>query len=161
HRGHRRPRREPPARARQPLAPAALAVARRQAQEAGPRGGRGLARRPRRGPGVRRAAAARRRQLGGPAVLALTLALAAAAGIGVRAPERLTAGPANRLLGVLGPDDRTLYFVSDEQSTTEVYVEDIRRGVPVLLFDEIADVSWPRPSPDGKHLLYISYRTDA
>jgi Tol biopolymer transport system component len=37
----------------------------------------------------------------------------------------------------------------------------VARGIPTLLFDEIADVSWPRPSPDGKQLLYISYQTDA
>jgi hypothetical protein len=90
-------------------------------------------------------------------VLTLGLVLA----LGVRAPERLTAGPADQYLGALGPDGRTLYFVSNEESTAQIYAQDIERGIPRLLFDEVADTSWPRPSPDGRHLLYISYRTDA
>jgi hypothetical protein len=80
---------------------------------------------------------------------------------GLRMPERLTAGAADQLLGALAPDGKTLYFISDEEATTQVYVSELARGVPTLLFDEVADVSWPRPSPDGKRLLYISYRTDA
>jgi Tol biopolymer transport system component len=90
----------------------------------------------------------------------LALAVAASAG-GVRAPERLTAGTGNQFLGALSPDRSLLYFVSDEESTTRVYVQDVARGIPRLLFEEMADVTWPRPSPDGKRLLYISYRTDA
>lgn len=91
---------------------------------------------------------------------ALALAVAATAG-GVRAPERLTAGTGNQFLGTLSPDRASLYFVSDEESTTRIYVQDVARGIPRLLFEEMADVTWPRPSPDGKRLLYISYRTDA
>lgn len=84
---------------------------------------------------------------------------------GLAAPERLTAGPANQFLGAAtppaGPAARELYFASDEESTTQIYVQDLVSGVPRLAFDELADVSWPRPSPDGQHLLYISYREDA
>lgn len=93
-------------------------------------------------------------------MLTAALALAVTAG-GVRAPERVTAGTGNQFLGTLSPDRASLYFVSDDESTTRIYVEDLARGSSRLLFDEMADVSWPRPSPDGKRLLYISYRTDA
>jgi hypothetical protein len=89
---------------------------------------------------------------------------AAAAGFGqpgLRAPDRLTAGAGDQFLGALSPDGKTLYFVSDESATTQIFAQELARGVPTLLFDEIADVSWPRPSPDGKWILYISYQTDA
>ncbi len=79
----------------------------------------------------------------------------------LRDPDRITAGASQQFLGALSPDETQLYFVSDQQSTTQIYVEDMARGLPTLLFDELADVSWPRPSPDGKKLLYISYQTDA
>lgn len=85
--------------------------------------------------------------------------------VGLARPDRLTAGPANQFLGAASPAKgeaaRELYFASDEESTTQIYVQDLVSGVPRLAFDELADVSWPRPSPDGKHLLYISYREDA
>ncbi|MEZ4363005.1 MAG: hypothetical protein R3B48_22630 [Kofleriaceae bacterium] len=85
--------------------------------------------------------------------------------VGLAAPDRLTAGPANQYLGAAAPapDGRggELYFTSDEESTTQIYVQELGTGVPRLAFDELADVTWPRPSPDGRHLLYISYREDA
>jgi hypothetical protein len=91
----------------------------------------------------------------------LTALALAATLAGVRVPDRLTAGAADQFLGTLSPDGRTLYFVSDEESTTQIYAQDLASGIPRLLFDELADTSWPRPSPDGKRLLYISYQTDA
>ncbi len=85
--------------------------------------------------------------------------------LGLAAPDRLTAGPANQYLGAAAPPGgapaRELYFTSDEESTTQIYVQDLVSGVPRLAFDELADVTWPRPSPDGRFLLYISYREDA
>lgn len=85
--------------------------------------------------------------------------------LGLAAPDRLTAGPANQYLGAAAPPSgapaRELYFTSDEESTTQIYVQDLVSGVPRLAFDELADVTWPRPSPDGRYLLYISYREDA
>jgi len=94
-------------------------------------------------------------------VLTLWLAAAVATPVGLAAPDRLTAAPGNQYLGAEAPGGRELYFTSDQQSTTQIYVQDRVTGVPRLAFDEVADVTWPRPSPDGKHLLYISYREDA
>lgn len=94
-------------------------------------------------------------------MLSLTLALAVAGTGGVRLPDRLTAGAPNQFLGALSPDGKSIVYVSDEASTTQVWIQDVERGVPRLLFDELADVSWPRLSPDGSQILYISYQEDA
>jgi hypothetical protein len=80
---------------------------------------------------------------------------------GVRRPERLTTGTSDQLLGQLSPDERTLYFVSNRNTTYEIYAQDAQASRARLLFDEGADVTWPRVSPDGRRLLYISFRTDA
>jgi hypothetical protein len=82
-------------------------------------------------------------------------------GDAVRRPERLTSGVADQLLGQLAPDGRTLVYVSNRNATNEIYAQDQQQGKPHLLFDEGADVTWPRVSPDGKRILYISYRGDA
>lgn len=79
----------------------------------------------------------------------------------VRRPVRLTAGESNQFMGVLGPDGRTLYFASDQAGTTQVFIQDIQAGGPRLLHDFDADATWPRPSPDGRFLLFLYYRDDA
>jgi hypothetical protein len=80
---------------------------------------------------------------------------------GVRQPERLTVGVSDQYLGQLAPDGKTLYFVSNRNATTEIYAQDRDDARPKLLFDEGADATWPRLSPDRKRLLYISFRGDA
>jgi len=80
---------------------------------------------------------------------------------GIREPVRLTAGPANHLMGVLSPDGNTLYFVTDRHATTAIMAQDVRRGGPSPVVDPDGDVTWPRPSPDGRMLLYISHERDA
>ncbi len=80
---------------------------------------------------------------------------------GPRAPLQLTAGEGDQLLGVVTPDDQRVYYVSNENGTTQMYTQELLLRSPKLLFDEAADVTWPRVSADGKHLLYISYRTEA
>ena len=80
---------------------------------------------------------------------------------GLQRPERLTIGTADQLLGSLSPDERTLYFASNRNTTTEIYQQEATAGAAKLLFDEGAEVTWPRVSPDGKALLYISFRHDA
>ncbi|HEY0993928.1 MAG TPA: hypothetical protein VGD80_43025, partial [Kofleriaceae bacterium] len=89
------------------------------------------------------------------------LAAAAATPTGLAMPDRLTAGTGHQYLGAEAPGGRELYFASDQASTTQIFVQDLQTGVPQLAFDELADATWPRPSPDGRHLLYISYREDA
>ena len=80
---------------------------------------------------------------------------------GIRRPIRLTAGSANQFLGVLSPDGDTLYFVSDRASTMQVFSLSLKGGSEKLLFDLNGDTTMPKPSPDGKKLLFISFRDDA
>ncbi|WP_257459649.1 TolB-like translocation protein [Archangium lipolyticum] len=80
---------------------------------------------------------------------------------GLRRPSRLTVGRGDQFLGQLAPDGNTLLFVSNRNIATEIYVQDVEQGRERRLFDEGADVTWPRVSPDGKHLLYISFRNQA
>ncbi|HXU62099.1 MAG TPA: hypothetical protein VN962_10380 [Polyangia bacterium] len=110
----------------------------------------------------------RRRPVSVAVVVALAAALAGGAFAqdeetedGLRRPERLTVGAADQLLGQLSPDGRTLYYVSNRNTTTEIDVQDVADGRSHLLFDEGTDVSWPRVSPDGRALLYVSFREQA
>ena len=76
-------------------------------------------------------------------------------------PQRLTVGVADDLLGQLSPDGKTLYFVSNRDTTNQIFAESLVNGRAQALFDDGADVSWPRVSPDGRSLLYISFRESA
>jgi Tol biopolymer transport system component len=82
-------------------------------------------------------------------------------GEGIRRPIRLTAGSANQFLGVLSPDGKTLYFVSDRASTTQVFSQSLKGGAEKLVFEVNGDTTMPKPSPDGKKLIFISFRDDA
>ncbi|MCL2723558.1 MAG: hypothetical protein FWD69_03890 [Polyangiaceae bacterium] len=75
----------------------------------------------------------------------------------LRRPERLTVGVADQFLGQLAPDLKNLYFLSNRNTTNEIYTQNIDDGRARVLFDEGAEVTWPRVSPDGKSILYISY----
>jgi len=76
---------------------------------------------------------------------------------GMRRPERLTVGVADQFLGQLGPNGKTIYFVSNRHTTNEIHSQNIDDGRGHSLFDEGAEATWPRVSPDGKSILYISY----
>ena len=76
-------------------------------------------------------------------------------------PQRLTVGVADDLLGQLAPDGKTLYFVSNRDTTTQIFAQTLVDGKAHPLFDDGADVTWPRVSPDGRSLLYISFRESA
>ncbi|MGH7439434.1 MAG: hypothetical protein ACRENE_27410, partial [Polyangiaceae bacterium] len=76
-------------------------------------------------------------------------------------PKRLTVGVADDPLGQLGPDGNTLYFVSDRNTVHELFTQNVVDGSVHQLFDEDADITWPRVSPDGRSLLYISFREHA
>ncbi|WP_394834041.1 hypothetical protein LVJ94_46805 [Pendulispora rubella] len=75
----------------------------------------------------------------------------------MRRPERLTVGTDDQFLGQLAPNGKDLYFISNRHTVNEIYVENIDDGRAHVLFDEGAEVTWPRVSPDGKSILYISY----
>jgi cellulose synthase operon protein C len=76
-------------------------------------------------------------------------------------PVRLTVGVADDLLGQLAPDGKTLYFVSNRDTINQVFAQSMIDGHAQPLFDDGADVTWPRVSPDGRSLLYISFRESA
>ncbi|RKH64053.1 hypothetical protein D7W81_19280 [Corallococcus aberystwythensis] len=104
----------------------------------------------------------------GPWLLALAVLLASVARAqddendgGMRLPERLTVGMGDQFLGQLAPDENSLVFVSNRDIATEIFIQDLEKGRERRLFDEGADVTWPRISPNGKQLLYISFRTQA
>jgi tetratricopeptide (TPR) repeat protein len=79
----------------------------------------------------------------------------------IQEPIRLTAGGSNQWMGVLDPSGQALYFVSDRNATAEIFVQQPVDSGPRLLFESNADVSWPLPGPDGKHLAFISSQADA
>ena len=79
----------------------------------------------------------------------------------LRRAERLTVSVADDLLGQLSADGKTLYFVSNRNTTNQIFAQNIEDGRAKQLFDDDADVTWPRISPDGRLLLYISYRDQA
>jgi cellulose synthase operon protein C len=76
-------------------------------------------------------------------------------------PARLTVGVADDLLGQLVPETKTLYFLSNRDTTNHVFAQSMVDGRAWPLFDDGADVTWPRVSPDGRSLLYISFRDNA
>ncbi|WP_162531693.1 PD40 domain-containing protein [Methylomicrobium alcaliphilum] len=73
----------------------------------------------------------------------------------------LTAGRYDHFQGQLADDGETLSFVSNANTTTEIHRQSLLRNAPTLVFDDNADTSQPRLSPDGQSLLYISYQEDA
>ncbi|MET0284097.1 MAG: hypothetical protein ABW352_06495, partial [Polyangiales bacterium] len=78
----------------------------------------------------------------------------------LRRPERLTVAINDQFLGQLSRDEQTLYFVSNQDTRKEIFAQD-DEGRAHRVFDEAADVTWPRVSPDGKRLLYISFSDQA
>ncbi len=82
-------------------------------------------------------------------------------GGGLYLPKRLTAGSSDQYRSELNPDAASIYYLSNKNGTTEIFSQNLQQGNPRLLFDNSADVNCPRISPDGKKMLYISYKTDA
>lgn len=80
---------------------------------------------------------------------------------GLRLPVPMTVGLGDQFLGRLTPDGATLLFVTNRAVVTEILAQKLDGGRARLLFDEGADVTWPRPSPDGRALLYVSHRDQA
>ena len=98
-----------------------------------------------------------------------TLALLVAALVGpasaiadeLRQPQKLTVAVSDELLGQLAPDGKRLYFVSNRNAVSEIFTQDLSAPASRILFDDGADATWPRVSPDGKRLSYVSYADDA
>lgn len=81
--------------------------------------------------------------------------------LSVRLPVRLTAGSEDHLMGVADADRHALYFIGDEHGTNEIFVQSPLSAGPRRLFDALGDHAFPRISPDGCRLAYISYVRDA
>jgi hypothetical protein len=79
----------------------------------------------------------------------------------IREPVRLTAGASSELMGVLGAGEKALYFVSDASGTLDIMRQAPVQSGPVTLSSSLGDAAWPRVSPDGKHLAYISFQNDS
>jgi cellulose synthase operon protein C len=79
----------------------------------------------------------------------------------LHSPNRLTSGTADQFLGTVGPDGHTLYFVSNRNATAQLFAKDLTTGAERLVFDDGADISFPRVSPKGDRVLYVSNRDDA
>ena len=80
---------------------------------------------------------------------------------GIRQPIRLTAGAGSELMGVLGQNERSLYFVSDASGTLDIMLQSPPQSAPATLSGGLGDAAWPQISPDGKHIAYISFENDA
>jgi hypothetical protein len=79
----------------------------------------------------------------------------------IREPVRLTAGASSELMGVLGADERSLYFVSDAGGTLDIMRQSPVQSGPSPLSGGLGDAAWPQISPDGRHIGYISFENDA
>jgi hypothetical protein len=73
-------------------------------------------------------------------------------------PQRLTVDVADDLLGQLGADGKTLYFVSNRDTTQPDLRPEHGRRPRAPLFDDGADVTWPRVSPTGGRSLHLVSR---
>jgi cellulose synthase operon protein C len=79
----------------------------------------------------------------------------------LKRPQRLTSSAGDQFLGQLARNGREISFLSNRNTTTEPFVQDLEEGRARRLFDEGADITWPRRSPQDHALLYISYRDRA
>ena len=79
----------------------------------------------------------------------------------VRQPSRLTAGDSDQFLGIADRAGQQLIYVTNRNATAQLEARPLAGGAARVLLDDGADVSFPRPSPDGRRLLFISHRDDA
>lgn len=76
-------------------------------------------------------------------------------------PRRITSGNHNHFMGVLGPNARYLYYVTDEYNAYDLFVQSPISATGKPVFEAFGDITWPAISPDGKQVAYIRYETDA
>ncbi len=79
----------------------------------------------------------------------------------IREPVRLTVGASSELMAVLGPDESSLYFVSDASGTLDVMRQAPVQSGAVALSSGLGDAIWPQIAPDGRHIAYISFERDS
>ena len=80
---------------------------------------------------------------------------------GLVRPRRLTIGDHNHFMGVLGPEARYLYYVTDEFNSYDLFVQSPIEASGKPLFENLGDVVWPAISPNGEEVAYIRYQTEA
>lgn len=76
-------------------------------------------------------------------------------------PRRVTIGNHNHFMGVLGPNARYLYYVTDEFNAYDLFVQAPVSSSGQPVFEAFGDITWPAVSPNGKELAYIRYERDA
>ena len=76
-------------------------------------------------------------------------------------PRRMTIGDHNHFMGVLGPGERYLYYVTDEFNTYDLFIQSPVTAPGEPLFEAFGDVIWPAISPDGREVAYIRYEREA
>ncbi|MBK6577731.1 MAG: PD40 domain-containing protein [Sandaracinaceae bacterium] len=81
--------------------------------------------------------------------------------LAVRMPVRLTAGHNNHLMASYAEGTDSLYFIGDELGTTEILVQSPPSAAPTPVFDALGDHAFPRVSPDGQRLAYLSFVHDS
>ncbi len=96
---------------------------------------------------------------------ALALFASAAAGresvdSAIREPVRLTAGASSDFMGMATPGRGGLYFVSDASGTLDLMLQHPIDAGPRRVSSGLGDIAWPRVSPDGKSIAYISFERD-
>lgn len=81
--------------------------------------------------------------------------------LAVRMPARLTAGQNNHLMASYAESSDSLYFIGDELGTTEILVQSPPSAAPTRVFDALGDHAFPRVSPDGQRIAYLSFVHDS
>lgn len=81
--------------------------------------------------------------------------------LAVRMPVRLTAGHNNHLMASYAESSDSLYFIGDELGTTEILVQSPPSAAPTRVFDALGDHAFPRVSPDGRRIAYLSFVHDS
>jgi hypothetical protein len=64
-------------------------------------------------------------------------------------------------MGVLSPDERALYFVSDADGTLDIMRQSPIQSGPTSVSAGFGDAAWPELSPRGDYIAYISFERDA